>query len=323
MSRIGFVLLTHTKPHQIGRLVMRLSTMFDAPPIVIHHDFGKCPLDEGEFPAHVSFVRPHVSTEWARFSLVEATLQALTLLTRRPDSPEWCVLLSGDSYPTKPAGQILETLSEGGFDAHIQNALVSRETVISPPLLPADPLDRLTPEWFQTRYDRYCVKRISVPSVDKRLRPKKRVLRLPEALGRRFLPFTPQFQCHAGSQWFTVSRRAAEYIANFPQTPAGAALVRHYRDLRITDESFFQTIVCNAPALKVSYFNHLYMDWSEHWAKRTGHPKRLTLADLDALEASPTHFARKIDIDTDAALLDALDQLIDVKHADRKEAVAL
>ena len=120
MSRIGFVLLTHANPPQILRLVRRLNTMFDAPPIVCHHDFGKCPLPDGFLPKNVSFVRPYVKTGWGPFSLVEAMLLALETIYRRSDSPDWCVALSGSCYPTKPAAQILTNLTAGGYDAHFE-----------------------------------------------------------------------------------------------------------------------------------------------------------------------------------------------------------
>ena len=56
---LGFVILTHDNPPQILRLINRLVSMFDNPPIVCHHDFSKCDLDTNLFPPNVSFVLPH------------------------------------------------------------------------------------------------------------------------------------------------------------------------------------------------------------------------------------------------------------------------
>ena len=311
MSRIGFVLLTHSKPHQIQRLVTRLNTMFDMPPIVIHHDFGKCPLTDDLLPPNVSFVRPHFNTGWAKFTVVAGTLQAIKQLFGLPDAPEWCVVLSGSCYPSKPPAQILDNLTAGGFDAHIYGRQVNL----------AAPDD----DWHQERYRRYGVKRldIPIPTVSRKLRPKIRVPRLPDALGKPLLPFSSTFHCYAGSQWFTLSRRAAAYVHEFLQTPLGAALTNQYKDLkfygdeRFPEESFFQTILCNAPSLKINLNNWVYVDWTE----RKAHPKALTLSDLPAIQSSPAQFARKIDIDTDSDLLDALDRLVDAK-ADAPEKVS-
>ena len=297
MSRIGFVLLTHSKPHQIQRLVTRLNTMFDMPPIVIHHDFGKCPLPDDLLPPNVSFVRPPTETGWGDFSLVEATLRGLTQMYARPDSPEWCVLLSGSCYPTKPAAQILDDLTAGGFDVHIDAQRIGREF-------------RPT-EWHREYYRRHCLSYFEVPSVDKRLRPRPRRFFLPDALSRRLGPFHDGLKSFGGSQWFSLSRRAAAYLAEFQATPAAAALKKHYRTRPFADEAYFQTALCNAPDLTLNFHNWLYLEWPEG----SFHPKLLTLEDLPALEASPTHFARKFDLDSHGDLMDALDRVIDGQPA--------
>ncbi len=292
MRPIGFVLLTHAKPPQMLRLVERLNSMFDSPPIVCHHDFGKCALPDGFLPANVEFVRPHFATGWAEFNVVQATEKAIEQMYRRPDAPDWCMVISGACYPTKPAAQILANLYAGGYDAHFDG-------------MDLDPLALHTRQQ-KLYYSRYCIKEVAYPSLDKRLRPRKRRFRLPSFLERRLLPYHAGLRCFAGSQWFTVSRRAAETIIAFQKTPDAAALARHYSKMLFSEETYFQTIVCNDPHLKVNCNNWVYLDWSE----KQFHPKQLTLKDLDALQASPTHFARKFDPEASAALLDALDQII-------------
>ncbi len=293
MSRIGFVLLTHANPPQMLRLVRRLNSMFDHPPIVCHHDFGKCPLPEGFLPENVEFVLPYLSTGWAKYSVVKATVIALSQMYRRADSPDWCVILSGACYPIKLAAQILANLSAGEYDAHFEVKDLNQEA--------------LSTNLHKLYFTRYCVKKIPYPSVDKSLRLKTRYIPLPHFIGSHFLPFHAGLRCYAGSQWFSVNRRAAAYIAEFQKTPDAAALAKHYETMLFSEESYFQTIVCNAPGLKVHDDNLMYLDWQEGEA----HPKLLTLEDLEALKASPKHFARKFDMSHDADLMDALDQIID------------
>ncbi len=295
MNPIGFVLLTHNKPHQLLRLVNRLNSMFDFPPIAIHHDFDKCPLPDGFLSENVSFVRPHVKTGWGEFSLVEAMLAVLKHMDARADSPEWCVTLSGSCYPTKPAAQVLANLNANGYDAHLDGNDLDRSALHTP----------LHKEYFK----RYCQVEVPYPSLTKKLRPITRHIRLPYFLTQNKLPYHEDLRCFAGSQWFSVNRRALAAILEFQGTPDAEALARHCRRLIYSDETYFQTIVFNTPGLKARFDNWLYLDWSE----KKEHPKLLTQADLARIAAAPAHFARKVDVDKEASahLMDLLDQIID------------
>ena len=42
MPPIGFVVLTHSNPPQITRLIRCLNALYSSPPIVLHHDFSQC-----------------------------------------------------------------------------------------------------------------------------------------------------------------------------------------------------------------------------------------------------------------------------------------
>ncbi len=294
---IGFVVLTHAKPHQTLRLVSRLNTLFGQPPIVCHHDFSKCALETSLFPPNVSFVEPHVQTGWAEFSLVEATLRALSQLHAGGRGPEWTVLLSGSCYPVKPAAQILHDLREGGYDAHIRFQLLDAHT------LPQS-IQTLEDRRAHVYYDRYCIKRFHIPSVDKWLRPRMRRLTVRNTwLNRKLVPFSANLRCFAGSQWFSINRRAVKYVLDYHATKP--RLAAYYQGTEMADESYFQTILANAPEFNLNNNNWCYMDWSV-WGP---HPKSLTIADLPQIAASPDHFARKIDLDTNADLMNALDRL--------------
>ena len=72
-QRIGFVLLTHANTPQVRRLIGTPDRMFDAPPIVCHHDFSKSDLAGPGF--------------WRKFSFVlapEVTGWGVSRLSRRP-----------------------------------------------------------------------------------------------------------------------------------------------------------------------------------------------------------------------------------------------
>jgi len=256
---IGFVLITHSKPEQIRRLIDRLNTMFDRPPIVCHHDFGQCDLPVEAFLGNVSFVRPSLPSGWGVFSVVEATVRAIRQMYEVPGSPDWFVLLSGADYPIKPAAQVRRELAAGSYDAYIEDipiradhfktgrgrAIARREATLMEGMFLAD--------WQRLCYDRFCAKRL-------RLRPTCRVLTLKHPLlTRPFLPFSARFRCYAGSQWFCANHRAAEYILHYHATRP--ALASHYKRFWFSEESYFQCILVNAPDIKVSNNNYRYTDW--------------------------------------------------------------
>ncbi len=288
---VGFILLTHAKPHQIIRLVTRLNQMFDHPPIVCHHDFSKCALPLISFPENVSFVQPHLQTGWALFSVVEATVRALEQMYEAPSNPDWFVLLSGADYPVKSSAQILHDLNASSYDAHIEHELIKANAFET--------------DWQRECFDRYCTKSFSFPSITKRLRPTRRVLCLKHPLlTRAFLPFSKNLRCFAGSQWFCANRRSAKHIIEFHKTKPD--LATHYRKLMFTEESYFQTILANAPNFRLNNNYWRYIDWYAEGPK----PKTLLLEDLPKILSSSAHFARKFDIDTDVRILNELDAIV-------------
>ncbi|MCP2727694.1 beta-1,6-N-acetylglucosaminyltransferase [Limnofasciculus baicalensis] len=288
---IGFILLTHTKPHQIIRLVTRLNSMFDCPPIVCHHDFFQSDFPIDALSKNVLLVHPHIKTGWGNFSVVESTLRALRLMYQTPDSPDWFILLSGADYPIKPANQILDDLASRSYDVYIEHEPIK--------------YNDYERDWQRKCYERYCTVKFqfSFPNINLRLTNGELTLKHP-LLTRYFLPFSSKFRCFAGGQWFCANRKAAEYLIDFHTTKP--SLASHYCQVEIPDESYYQTILCNNPHLKIKNNHWRYIDWS----KEGKHPETLLFEDLPKLLASSAHFARKFDVDTDIRILDELDAII-------------
>jgi hypothetical protein len=108
-----------------------------------------------------------------------------------------------------------------------------------------------------------------------------------------------------GDHFFCANRQAAKYLLEFHL--ANPSLASYYRKSTIfPTESYFHTIFCNSPTLKVENNNWRYVDWSH---ENDPHPKILRVEDIPAIQASPAHFARKLDIDEDLAIFDELDVL--------------
>jgi hypothetical protein len=125
--------------------------------------------------------------------------------------------------------------------------------------------------------------------------------------GKNIIPFSDSFRCYAGEFWFCANSRVAEYIIDFHENNR-YCLASHYADAPHPDESYFQTILANNRSLKLSnnFFRHI--EWPD---EPSSHPKTLSIQDLPRILASDAHFARKFDIDLDAAVLDAIDSWID------------
>jgi hypothetical protein len=224
---IGFILLTHTNPAQIWRLIDRLDRMFDHPPVVVHHDFSKTALYTTRLPDNISFVIPSLDTGWGRFSFVEAEIAAIRQLYSSPAAPDWFVLLSGSDYPIKSAAQIRRELAASAFDAYIYHQQI-------------DPHD-LKLEAHYICYKNYFASSPDAP-----------------------IPFSDEFRCYAGGVWFTANRRTAERILDFHDTQP--ALASHYASRLVVDESYLHCILGNSPDLKLFRDSLRYIDWSANEA---------------------------------------------------------
>lgn len=284
---IGFVVLSHNKPLQLRRLADRLARMFPDAPIVCHHDFSQCAIDPADVPDGVAFVDPHVRTSWGDFSLVEAAIRGLRVMHSRADAPEWVFLLSGSDYPIKPAREIRRVLQNSPYDAYVRHELIRS--------------DVLSRSWLRKCNYRYRTLRVRLPVPSGMTSVRWKDYEFHGSWTRHFLPFSRRFECYAGSQWFTANRRAVRYLLS--QHRRRPLLAAHYRINSFADESYVQTILANAGHLRIHNSHLRYIDFPEEDV----HPRLLTSEDLPTLLASDALFARKFDMDADAAVLDALD----------------
>ncbi|SRR6266568_514046 len=283
MSQIGFVVITHTAPCQVVRLVQALNMLYMNPPIVLHHDFDQCPA-EFTLPSNVRVVRPHIPTRWCGYSVVRATLASLALLYANSDKPDWFAVLSGACYPTKPAVEVIRDLRQGGFDAYVDH----------------QPID---PSALQTPFQRECFRRYFSWGIGPRSLSRRLAFPL---LAAHYSPYSAHHcQCYAGSEWLTGNRKVAEYILGSQEKFSW--LGKHLRNRHCPDETYFQTVLCNASQFQLSSNNFRFIDWSLEGP----HPKLLELEDLPTILASPAHFARKFA--PDSPLLSRLDEHLGLK----------
>lgn len=303
---IGFVILSHNLPEQTARLCHRLNAMFGAPPIALHHDFGKCEFDRSLLPPNVHFVEPWISTGWGVFSIVEANREALRCLYAVGD-PDWCVSISPSDYPIKSAERILTELRETTYDGFMD----FRE-IVRPRLPPGSDRENVQgpgdPVWMEIAYERYIAKKIyPFPYFWRFHLPDKNVF-IDGPLVERFLtPFSKTFRPYGGEYWYTLNRRAANVLLSSEEL--FARMRKYYFDRWIPDESVFHTILCNRSDLHLKSDPLRYT----HWAAGARHPSYLGAADIPAALATSAHFARKFHYEPN--LLDQIDRIVDSQPA--------
>jgi hypothetical protein len=304
---IGFVILSHRDPGMLNRLVKRLNRSFDAPPIVCHHDTRHTSIDTGTFPSNVQFVARPIRTRWGHISLVQAFRIALRQLYEWK-SPNWFVFLSGNDYPIKSGAQILTELRNSRFDAYLDHRSIPAYADLPPVTKPNFALSTRCPMWVRLAYNRYIARNIKYPGFNRKGRPCIRRFALRHPRWIKPGVFNDHFRCYAGDAWLTARANCAELL--YTDTETSRRLQEYYRGRLIPDESFFQTILCNAPGLRLCNDNKRYADWSAG----KPNPKWLGIEDLPALLQSNHHFARKFSEQGDARVLAELDRVIDGSH---------
>lgn len=290
---IGFVILSHRDPGQVARLVDRLRHLYgNAVPIVVHHDDRQSVLAPELVPG-VDRVDPPIATRWGDWSLVEASLAGIQLLHAR-HAPDYAILLSGTDYPVLRADRAIARLREGGADAFVQARPVRYRGRDRHGPGPLGYQPNEGPGNQRRAWHRYVSTSVRWRGLELRLRS--------PLLAPLVSPYSRRFRPWAGSQWWVLGRAAVGALLDFPARRPD--VVRWYARREVPDEGYVQTVIANAPGLRVEWTNFRYVDWST----QESHPRDLGLADLPAILRSGAHFARKFRPDDPA--LDAIDQTL-------------
>jgi hypothetical protein len=318
VDRLGFVVLSHSNPHQLLRLCNRLETMFGSCSISCHHDFAQSSMDISKFSSKVAFVVPSLRTAWGHISLIHAELAALRLLYEKSD-PDWFYLLSGADYPVREASLIVDDLAHSGVDGYVIAQLIQeRETIPDISVWNqqfATWHDIARHRYLETMLSPECIKEIESASdvgEANRLLEERHGSILIRA--RRSLP--RNLPCYAGDHWITGNRAVARILLSGDSVLGELLDFFHYS--AISDEAIYQTLLCNSSGLRLANDNKRFADWTAP----DGHPKILDTSDLPAIWASRAHFARKFDPDT--PVLDVIDHALGISdNRSRKSLAAL
>lgn len=305
----AYLILSHGEVDQTIRLIETIRTGSPLSAILLHHDArSPAPDDRTLQRLEVQLVKPRISASWGDFSLVDAMLSGISFALEN-NNFDWLAVLSGQDYPLRPFPQFEGELRVSSFDAYVS----------------ATPVDS-SPYGF-----RYYMRYWALPKIrhtyllprsihkaigwaQGKLNQSNTLLRIqsgprrsPTQLGIKAFdhPFSSTFVCYKGSQWMTLSRRASSYLVDFGQNHP--EVLKHYRRTFIPDESYFQTVLCNADNLRVCHDNRRFILWND---SSPGHPVTLTMQNFDAMISSSKDFGRKFDLKVDAEVLARLNDVV-------------
>lgn len=284
--KIAYIVLAHTAPTHLARLVKRLQHQDDT--FFIHIDVKS---DEKQFKKAlgdintIHFVKKRENGRWGDLGLVKATLNAMTEVSTDEKMFDHVVLLSGADYPIKSTAAIRTFYAENK-----QFSFISYEPF---------PVKRLNFEGMDRinyyTYNFLGKRETFIPfRYTKHLSYKGKALNLflglkTLAKPKRKFPFgwTPYF----GSQWWSLSMDACLHVLQ--QIEEKQEYLKYHYYTQIPDEVFFQSLLLNSYPHKELLINDnkRWIEFEEH----SSHPKIISESDLDDLLESDKLFARKFE----------------------------
>lgn len=239
--KIAYLVLTHGNPKLTGHLISQLA---GAQAYFIVHVDRKTDITPflplAQRFSNVHFCRDRINGAWADFSLVQATLNAMTDTMQIVPDVERLVLLSGATLPVQPRSYIER------FFALDQQANYM-EAFAMPDEQFGKPLGRLQHYWI----------RCAPPMARYRRRLQKMIIAY--APLRDYKPAFNGMQAMAGSQWWSITGQACRHILEFVQ--ANPAFLRFCRHTDCPDEHFLQTILWNSSFRQTLRPSITYTEW--------------------------------------------------------------
>lgn len=248
---IAYLIVTHSMPDHLGRLIHALSD--EQTDFFVHVD-QKVAIEP--FLVHrapnVCFLNRRVPVYWGQWQLTEATINLIRRALEHDCDYGYMVLLSGSCYPIRSREYIQQVLtnSQGGEFINV---------VKMPNAKAGKPLSRL--DRYYIRSDQSRLEFIHRVAPGFFSRPKSgRWLSKQWWLSRDWRRVLGPLVPYGGSTWWALTGDACRYIEKFVRREQ--AVVRFFENSKLPDEMFFQTILANsvfAPRLRR---NLMYTDWS-------------------------------------------------------------
>jgi hypothetical protein len=272
MARIAFILLCHKDPEAIIAQAQRLTAVGDY--MAIHFDgrasdahYRRIREALRDNP-NVTFARRRIKCGWGEWSLVQATLGAVTAAVEAFPRATHFYMLSGDCMAIKSA-----EYAHGFLDAADVDYIES--------------FDFFESDWIKTgmKEDRLIYRHFFNERNHKRLF--YAAFNLQKRLGLK-RPIPQDIQVQIGSQWWCLRRRTIEKILAF--TRQRRDVMRFFSTTWIPDETFFQTLVRHLiPESEINCRTLTFLMFSDY-----GMPVTFYNDHYDLLLSQDFLFARKI-----------------------------
>ncbi|WP_319825554.1 DUF5928 domain-containing protein [Thalassovita sp.] len=272
MATIAFILLCHKDPEAIIQQARRLTAAGDC--MAIHFDANAPAADYQKIRQaltdnpNVTFAHTRVKCGWGEWSLVQATLNAVSSALKAFPRASHFMMVSGDCMAIKSAEYAHDFLDADDCD-YIES------------------VDFFESDWIKTgmKEDRLVYRHFLNERKHKRLF--YTMIEAQKKLGlKRAIP--ADLQMMIGSQWWCLRRRTIEWIMDFiRQRPD---VMRFFRTTWIPDETFFQTLVRHlVPETEIRSRTLTFLMFSDY-----GMPVTFYNDHYDLLLSQDYLFARKI-----------------------------
>ena len=302
--RLAIIVLAHDKPEALAALAARLQ--HPEIDLFVHvdakSDVGVFKTACGSF-ANLHFVSPRVGVYWAGYSMVEAILASVRAALATGEYSYFC-LISGADIPLLTASELVGFYATA--DRVYMDCLEIKESMQEKRYIKAlHTWAELDNKYVNPRTRR------RYPGIIRWLYRTRLVIRRTLAGKRAFIDdLTPW----CGSAWWSLPDDCMRCILS--DLDRRSDLVAFMRHCRSPEELVFQTVVMNSEfrsriertgdsegqGIDASNNNLRYVDWS---AERE-QPAVLVDADYEKIRVSGAHFARKVQPQKSAALLQRL-----------------
>ncbi|MBJ8453939.1 beta-1,6-N-acetylglucosaminyltransferase [Acinetobacter bereziniae] len=230
-------------------------------------------LDEFSNYAQVYFIQNRINVLWGSFSQIEATLQILKA-TQTYDY-NYFSLLSGDDIPLQKISNFHHFLEENPHE-----------------FLDLDkfPLCKLEPR-VKYKYGNSFFNKNRTQKEHLSCKLQKKLFKI--GLRRNNITHLPKL--HKGSQWFTLSHNAINYI--FKYLDDHPNYINTFKDSLCGDELFFHTILFNSFfSDKIKSKNYMSESFTRYidWETGPDFPRTLNESDFKKMKSSGMFFARKL-----------------------------
>lgn len=296
-----YVVLAHTDPTGLLRLVRRIRTLSPTASIVVRFDDADLVSPDALRAEGAIPLLSRLPVRWGDWSLVDAAREALGVALHQTDAT-WFSVISGQDYPVRDLAAWEQTLHDTDADVLL------------------DPMPAKAQTW-EYRWSSFVVsipghprlERVAGSLVDRGSRllsPWVDVYRLERTGTRHFWVRRPRrdmtrppFLVKA-SQWMTVRRPTL--AAALDELGAGSTRVDVLRTLLVPDELALQSL-CAAHATSVREAPTT----AAHFAPEAPSPDWLTPDLVRSLATTGAPFVRKMSPDAEPAILDAADSLVE------------